>query len=105
MTTYYPSQAGYAPTQPVMYANTAGYAQPYGVTSGYAPAGGVMYVPSHSSYRSRRSRRRNPNPYSSVYDYYSAPQVAVPAAPTTVMSGAPVVMVSPMYLLDTLWVH
>ncbi|KAF9534843.1 hypothetical protein CPB83DRAFT_879138 [Crepidotus variabilis] len=43
MTSYYPSQAGYAATQPVMYANTAGYgAQPYGVAGSYAPAGGVM---------------------------------------------------------------
>ncbi|KAG2013736.1 hypothetical protein CC2G_010615 [Coprinopsis cinerea AmutBmut pab1-1] len=45
MTTYYPSQAGYAQTQPVMYANsgyapTAGYPQPV-----YGQPAGVIGVP------------------------------------------------------------
>ncbi|KAF8191260.1 hypothetical protein BJ912DRAFT_1041797 [Pholiota molesta] len=41
MTAYYPSQAGYAPAQPVMYGPSQGYAQPYGMSAGYAPSGVV----------------------------------------------------------------
>jgi hypothetical protein len=80
MTAYYPSQAGYAPTQPVVYNSSMGYGQPYGVAGSYAqPAGGVMYVPSHGSRRSGRHRHHHYN------DFYSVPQVAT--------VGAPVVMV------------
>jgi len=80
MSAYYPSQAGYATSQPVVYSN-GGYQQPYGMAGSYAqPAGGVMYVPSYGSSHRRRSRHHN------YYDY-SVPQV-VPSA-----VAAPVVMV------------
>ncbi|CAA7259693.1 unnamed protein product [Cyclocybe aegerita] len=53
MSAYYPSQAGYATAQPVVYPASAGYAQPgYGVpmAASYAqPAGGVMMPPVVSS--------------------------------------------------------
>ncbi|KIM46260.1 hypothetical protein M413DRAFT_441341 [Hebeloma cylindrosporum] len=76
MTAYYPSQAGYATTQPVVYNPSMGYSQPYGVAASYAqPAGGVMYVPSHGSRRSGRHRRHYHN------DSYSVPQVATVGAP------------------------
>ncbi|KAF8974241.1 hypothetical protein BDZ97DRAFT_1899980 [Flammula alnicola] len=77
MTAYYPSQAGYATTQPVMYGPSQGYAQPYGMSAGYAPSGGVMYVP---TYGSGRHHRHHHNDY-----MYRVPQVAA-------MNGAPVVM-------------
>ncbi|KAF8913834.1 hypothetical protein CPB84DRAFT_15225 [Gymnopilus junonius] len=94
MTAYYPSQAGYATTQPVAYVPTAGYAQPgyaqagyaqpaYGMAGSYVQPGGVMYVPSHST--GHRPRRRHHH----RYDDHRAPQIA-----TTV--GAPVV-VQPSY--------
>ncbi|KAF5322413.1 hypothetical protein D9619_000426 [Psilocybe cf. subviscida] len=41
MSQYYPSHAGYASTQPVAY----GHGQPYGMSQGYAPSGGVMMQP------------------------------------------------------------
>lgn len=45
MTSYYPSQAGYSQTQPVM------YGQPSYQGTAYAPSAGVMYVsPSDHSY-------------------------------------------------------
>ncbi|KAH9482910.1 hypothetical protein JR316_0005010 [Psilocybe cubensis] len=50
MTTYYPSQAGYATTQPMVaqpmvgYPATAGYGQ-YGMAGSYAQPGGVMVQP------------------------------------------------------------
>ncbi|PPQ77285.1 hypothetical protein CVT25_010867 [Psilocybe cyanescens] len=79
MTTYYPSQAGYATTQPMMgYPTTAGYGQ-YGMAGSYAQPGGVMYVPSHgSSYRHRRRRHHYYN------DYRVQPQVATMGTPMVV---------------------
>ncbi|EAU84724.2 hypothetical protein CC1G_00243 [Coprinopsis cinerea okayama7 len=103
MTTYYPSQAGYAQTQPVMYANsgyapTAGYPQPV-----YGQPAGVMYVPSSSysypsygghHHRRRRSRRSwrwpwqyGQTPYVSSSYYSGVPQVMSTAMP---VQAAPV---------------
>jgi len=88
MTAYYPSQGGYASSQPV----GMPMAQPYGVASSYGvPAGGVMYVPSYPSYHSRRRHRHSYPSYaydSGLYSGYGGPNV-VSGVPTV---GAPVIM-------------
>ena len=85
MTAYYPSQVGYATSQPIGIAQSA-----YGMPASYAP-GGVAYVPSYTpSYYSRRRRHRHSYPSSHHYGYdYSAPMMM--AAPGGM--GAPVMMV------------
>jgi len=84
MTAYYPSQAGYPVSQPVMQMG-----QPYGMPASYGYPGGAMYVPSHAT--SHHNRRRYRHSYPSYgYGGYSGPTV-VSALPATV--AAPMVMV------------
>jgi len=75
MTAYYPSQAGYAATQPVVtYPSVAGGYGQYGMAGSYAQPGGVMYVPSYNSGFGHRHRRHHYNDYD-----YRVPQVATTA--------------------------
>ncbi|KAF9569033.1 hypothetical protein CPC08DRAFT_757229 [Agrocybe pediades] len=84
MTTYYPSQAGYAASQPVVgYPSAGGYGQ-YGVAGSYAQPGGVMYVPSYNSGFGQNYSRHHYNGYD-----YRVPQVATTAVAAPMMVQQP----------------